>query len=125
MNGQVTLRHKSGELAAAWPFSKLMKHWKKKHAKAVYIPSITRLNPPEYQYGPKVELHQGTDFLLFLRGLSAGDVFLDPALKLETGKEGIIRIKRRNQFRIRHKNLTELYQQSELVKLNQTEPHLL
>jgi len=47
-----------------------------------------------------VKLHQGTDFLLFLRSLSAGDVFLDPALKLETVAGGKVKIKRRNQFRI-------------------------
>ena len=117
MNGRVTLLHRNGELAAAWPFSKLMHHWKTKHSKAAYVPSIKRTSPIEYRYGACVSLYQGTDFLLFLRGLSLGDIYLDPALKLEIDKVGKSKIKRRNQFRINHKSLPQLYEKSELINL--------
>ena len=74
-------------------------------------------SPIQYRYGASISLYQGTDFLLFLRGLSLGDIYLDPALKLEIDKVGKSKIKRRNQFRINHKSLSQLYQKSELINL--------
>lgn len=115
MNGKVSLVHTSGELAAAWSFSKLIDRWTTKHSKAAYIPSIKRKSPLAYKYGSSINLHQETDFLFFLEQLSAGYIYLDPALKLETDKTGKINIKRRNQFRINHKYLPKLYAKEEQI----------
>ncbi len=120
MNGRVALLHRNGELAASWPFSKLMNHWRTKHSKAAYIPSIKRVSPIEYRYGSCISLYQGTDFLLFLERLSAGDIYLDPALKLEIDDNGKTKIKRRNQFRINHSFLPQLYDKKELIDLLRT-----
>ena len=67
MNGQLTLEDRNGEIAAAWSFAKLINHWKTKHAKAAYIPSIKRASPIEYRFGPEITLYEGTDFLTFLK----------------------------------------------------------
>ena len=117
MNGRVELIHRNGELAAAWPFLKLISHWKTKHSKAAYVPSIKKASPIEYRYGSCISLYQGTDFLLFLKSLSAGDIYIDPALKLETDKFGGTKVKRRNQFRISHKSLPKLYEDCEVIKI--------
>ena len=55
------------------------------------------------------------DFLFFLEQLSAGHIYLDPGLKLETDKTGKIKTKRRNQFRINHKYLPKLYAREEKI----------
>ncbi len=115
MNGKVSLVHTSGELASAWSFSKLIERWTTKHSKAVYIPSIKRKSPLGYKYGSSITLHEETDFLFFLEQLSAGHIYLDPGLKLETDKTGKIKTKRRNQFRINHKYLPKLYAREEKI----------
>lgn len=99
-------------IAAFWGLRGLMDHWNRKHAKAVYVPSLVRNPPPEYQYGNRLKLCEGTDFLLLIRAVAAGAVYLDPALKMENAKNDQPAIKRRNQFRVAHAALGGLYQNS-------------
>lgn len=118
MNGQITLEDRNGEIAAAWSFAKLINRWKTKHAKAAYIPSIKRASPVEYRFGPKITLYEGTDFLTFLKYLSAGDIYLDPGLNLQTDKTGKPKTKSRNQFRVKHTKLNNLYDSYENINLS-------
>ena len=118
INGQITLEDRNGEIAAAWSFAKLITHWKTKHAKAAYIPSIKKVSPIEYRFGPKITLYEGTDFLTFLKYLSAGDIYLDPALNLQTDKNGKPKVKTRNQFRVKHTKLNNLYDSYENIILD-------
>ena len=116
MDGALSLITRDDQIAASWSFRGMMVHWNRKHARAAYVPSLKRGSPPEYRYGPQVELFEGTDFLLFLSAVASGDVYYDPAVKMvETG--GRLAIKRRSQFRVKHKALRQLYQAGEKVVL--------
>lgn len=110
MNGGILLLDRDENIAASWSFSGLLEHWNRKHAKAVYVPSLMQGPPAEYRYGSMIQLCEETDFLLFLKALSEGAVYYDPAIKMEQNNAGKIIIKRRSQFRIRHQQLAGLYQ---------------
>lgn len=109
MNGGIHLVARDDAVAAAWHFSAIMEHWNRKHAKAVYVPSLTKAPPPYYSYGNVVQLCEETDFLLFLAGVAAGAVYYDPALKIERASTAKPETKWRSQFRVRHSQLGSLY----------------
>jgi hypothetical protein len=115
-SGGLSLVSPYGEIAAAWPYVALMKHWNRKHARAAYIPSIVR-NIPErqYQFGRRVRLVVGTDFLLFLDAVSSGAVYYDPGIKMEDSSTRRPLIKRRSQFRIKSAQIPMLYRAVEEV----------
>jgi hypothetical protein len=117
MGGGIRLVDKNGAPAATWGFDTLLPHWNRKHARACYVPSLTRGPPPEYSYGGQVELCEGTDFLLLLRAIVAGAVYYDPALKLENENSVRSKLKKRSQFRVRHNDLPNLYRKVELSSL--------
>lgn len=117
LEGGLVLRDLHGEAAAIWSFKGLMHHWNTKHAQAVYVPSIFRESPPEYAYGPRVQLCEGTDFILFLKAFANGTVTYDPALKLEMASSPKPTFKRRSQFRIKQQQMPMLYHDSEIVDL--------
>lgn len=94
-----------------------MAHWTRKHAKAAYVPSLIRTPPPEYTYGGKALLCEGTDVLLLLRALAQGRAYYDPGIKMEQAGLAGRRIKRRSQFRIGHADLAGVYAQVNDVQL--------
>lgn len=95
--------------AAEWKFSDLLRHWSRKHAKAVYIPSMCRREPElAYRFASLVRLGEGTDFIKLLRAVHAGFVYYDPGIKLENAS-GKPEIKRRSQFRVLSGHLPCLY----------------
>lgn len=94
-----------------------MVHWNRKHAQAVYVPSLFRRPPPEYFYGSQILLCEQTDFLLFLKAFAAGTIYYDPGIKIERASTDRPVIKRRSQFRVAHADLTGLYQRHESVEL--------
>lgn len=110
-NGGLTLYSQTGYPAATWLFADLMTHWNRKHAQAVYVPSLARkageLN--EYRYGELVRMGEGTDFLRFLRCVAAGIVYYDPGIKVENASSTNPRPKRRNQFRVKSREIGTLY----------------
>jgi hypothetical protein len=115
--GSLVLETDEGDVAAAWSFEGLMKHWQKKHAQAAYVPSMKRESSiREYRFGPVVRLGEGTDFGMFLRAVACGSVYYDPGIKLETvnRKE---KLKRRSQFRVKSSDLPALYRTMETVRL--------
>lgn len=119
MSGGLALIDRKEELAAIWNYSSMLKHWNRKHAKAAYVPSLFRTPPPEYRYGPKILLCEGTDFTRFLKALTGSAIYLDPALKVIRTLGEITESKRRNQFRIKHKQLNSLYDKTEIVDLHE------
>lgn len=118
-DGGVCLISVDGVVAAKWHYSKLMKHWNRKHARAAYAMSMLRRSPSQqYAFGPEIRLGQGTDFLRFLSALADGTVYYDPGIKLEGASSASPQIKRRSQFRIHATNLSHLYRDFEIVRLD-------
>ncbi|MGB9180403.1 MAG: MvaI/BcnI family restriction endonuclease, partial [Pyrinomonadaceae bacterium] len=109
-NGGITLYSEAGESAATWLFADLMTHWNRKHAQAVYVPSIRQqageLN--EYHYGMLVRMGEGTDFLRFLKCVAEGIVYYDPGIRVENASTNPTP-KRRNQFRVKSREIGNLY----------------
>ena len=117
-HGGLALIDSQDDCAAIWHYSSLLKLWNKKHARAAYVPSITRSSPnPQYMYGPSVYLGIGTEFLRFLRAVSECVVYYDPGIKLEQEASAHPLLKRRSQFRIKPRQLHALYENWELVDL--------
>jgi len=107
----LTLLDSNHQPAAIWTYSKLLEHWGRKHAKAVYVPyyreNIRNIN--HFSYGSSVLVGEGTDFNKFLAAFNNGYVVYDPASKLFVNERGNLQTKARNQFRINVNYLRELY----------------
>ena len=116
VSGSVELMSDRGELAASWSFSKLLEHWARKHARAVYVPSEKQDIPMrQYRFGQRVMLMEGTTPLLLLRAVASRKVYYDPGIKVETDENGRSTKKCRSQFRIAVSQLGSLYERSEMV----------
>lgn len=113
--GGIILRDDQGTIAAKWPFPAMLEHWNRKHANAAYVPSLRQDDPRKYRYSPDIYLASGTDFGLFLGGLSKGIVCYDPGIKLEGLDGPRVKIKRRSQFRVAFPELVTLYRAFEAV----------
>ncbi len=114
--GSLDLVRRDGTVAASWSFAKLLNHWRKKHARAAYVPSLRRPGQvAAYSYGHKVCLGVGTSFELLLGALDRGAVFYDPGLKLEDASSARPKTKRRSQIRVGFGNLPDLYETFEYV----------
>lgn len=122
-SGSIALFDGANNIAASWSYAKLMDHWKRKHAQAVYIPcaknSNTLTGNIEYHYGKDIELGTGTNLEMILGSLHSGSVYYDPGIKLEKASSTTPKLKRRNQFRVAHKNLHALYNEFEFLDLTQ------
>jgi hypothetical protein len=117
--GSVRLETKDGVDAASWSFANILEHWKHKHANAVYVASENRKNPEwQYRYGNLIKVCNGTDGIKFLTSLAAGKIFYDPGIKLEQAFSDRPRIKRRSQFRVQVGDINSLYEQVEMIDLN-------
>lgn len=117
--GGLCLIDDSERIAAEWSFAKLLEHWKKKHAKAVYVPyqrdSVDGLF--RYSYSHVIGLGEGTDFLKFIDALYTKSIVFDPGIKLEGASRTTPDIKRRSQFRVKEKSLASLYNIWEKIDL--------
>jgi len=118
VNGMIALIDNSENIAASWSFSSLLLHWNRKHNRACYIPSLSESIPAQkYKYGNEVILGIGTDFQFFLREMASGNIYYDPGIKMESASTKP-KIKRRSQFRIKSKNLVNLYNSFEFVNVD-------
>jgi len=107
--GGIVLVSNDGVEAAVWRYADLIDLWKRKHAKAVYVPSETRDDPQrQYRYNSVVRLGNGTTFENFLTALAARRIIYDPGIKVERYPEAPI-AKERNQFRILSTDVGCLY----------------
>lgn len=120
VNGAILLVDRHDRIAASWGFKGIFEHWNRKHAKAVYVPSLMRSSPSEYKYGGKVHLCEGTDVLLLLNAVAKGAVYYDPGIKMEGTHTAKPTIKRRSQFRIKHQSLYDLYHKHDGITLRDT-----
>lgn len=117
-DGAVMLVDHQDRVAASWSFAKLIDHWKRKHAKAVFVPSIVRKDPSiQYEYGEHIALAERGRFNLLLRAFAYGSVHYDPGIKLEGVEAGDSKLKRRSQFRIDSRYLSSLYETYRQVDL--------
>lgn len=98
-----------------WGYAKLIEHWKTKHAKTAYIPSLRTEKPYHYHFGKDITLCKGTDFMLFLKAVTKGTIYIDPAVKAEKYSTSSPVTKRRNQIRISFKNINDIYHDIEQV----------
>jgi hypothetical protein len=65
-NGGFALTDTKGNEAAVWHFAGLIAHWNRKHAKAAYVPYMTRVLPhQQYSYGVLVRLARTQTFCVF------------------------------------------------------------
>lgn len=116
-DGKIVLVDTNEAEAASWSFASLLKHWNKKHNQACYIPSLSQTKPTrKYMYGENILLGVGTDFQLFLKEMTKGNIYYDPGIKMESASTSP-KIKRRSQFRIKSGNLENLYKTNEMIKL--------
>jgi hypothetical protein len=114
-DGGIELVDDQGDVAARWPFAALLEHWNRKHAKAAYVPSMRQTEPRRYRYADEAFLGIGTDFGLFLRGLSSRLIAYDPGIKLEGADGPTPKSKRRSQFRISFTSLPAMYRRFEVA----------
>ena len=115
--GRIAMIDSNGNEAASWSFASVLLHWNRKHNQACYVPSLSDISGErKYSYGNKVILGTGTDFQLFLKQISLGNIYYDPGIKIENISTKP-KIKKRSQFRIKSKNLNSLYSVSEIVAL--------
>jgi hypothetical protein len=114
-NGGIALLDDEDILAALWPFTGLIRHWQRKHDRAVYVPSIKAPGAKlRYAYGDLVRLGEGADFGLVLKALDCGVVYYDPGIKLERISSQP-KLKRRSQFRVRSVDISRLYASARIV----------
>lgn len=117
--GCIALLDKNGEPASLWTFAKIMDHWKRKHAKAAYIPSLSRKeinNSKSYSYCSNIRLFEGTTFTRLLQAFTESHVYYDPGIKLENASTNP-KTKRRSQFRIKSAQLSHLYENQSDIDL--------
>lgn len=110
--GCIALLDKNGNPASSWSFAKLMDLWRRKHAKAAYIPSISRKeadNSKSYSYCNNIRLFEGTTFTKLLHGLAETHVYYDPGINLKNAST-VPKSKPRSQFRTKSKVLANLYE---------------
>lgn len=119
VNGKIALIDQDENEAASWSFASLLLHWNRKHDKACYVPSISKVNGArKYMFSNSVILGTGTDFQLFLNQMSKGNIYYDPGIKLENISTAP-KIKKRSQFRIKSKYLSNLYRKNELINVTE------
>jgi hypothetical protein len=116
-DGAIQLLSDKNEIAASWSYTSLLEHWRRKHTRAVYIPSLVEKIPfRKYKFGHDVILGTGTNFELFLQQMAIGNIYYDPGIKMEN-VSGNQKIKRRSQFRIKSGYLANLYHNNETIDL--------
>lgn len=116
-SGSIALLDASGNPASVWTFAKIMEHWKRKHAKAAYIPSLsTTANGQHrsYNYCSNVRLFTGTSFTKLLQAINDQQVYYDPGINIKNADTRPV-TKRRSQFRIKSSELISLYDSLEDV----------
>ena len=118
INGGIVLRAEDGTEAAVWYYKTLIEKWQRKHAKAAFIPSLSRKNPaPQYHYGNVIGLGEKSSISNFLTAMAETAVYYDPGIKLENASLPTKKMKKRSQFRISPKDIPSLYQDFCLVNL--------
>lgn len=126
-DGAILLVSADGVVLMGWSFEKVLDHWRRKHARAVYVPSVSMdiPDPSEpgeatraYRYGKTVWRGEGTSYKLFLNAIATGAVYFDPALNAKRGNRGGWKVKCRYGFRIKSSSLGVLYHDFQQIDLD-------
>ena len=125
VDGGISLIDNAGSKAASWPFSELIMHWAKKHARAAYVPyeleKNTQSGLPHYRFSNSIGLGYDSSFLKYLAAMYSGLIVYDPASRMKASTAGDTKGKKaRNQFRISAKYLSLLYTNFEQVSLTES-----
>lgn len=124
--GEILLESDTGLCLMSWSFARLLDHWRRKHAHAVYVPSISRTPgapavsgqiPRAFRFGRIVYRGEGTSFIRFLDAVLCGAVCIDPAINAKPVASGQWRAKVRTGFRISFPKLALLYDKFEEIDL--------
>lgn len=118
LNGSVFLTDAHENIAASWRLTDFIAHWNRKHAKAAYVPSMTKPSPLSYRYGSRLELCEGTDVLLLISAFARGEIYYDPGIKIENFSGPSPKAKKRSQFRAKHSALASLYRATQVHNLD-------
>ncbi|PRO75190.1 hypothetical protein C6Y40_02415 [Alteromonas alba] len=109
-DGGLLLVDESGNVAAGWTFSKILEHWKKKHSRTCFVTySKHDNNGIFFQFGPSVRLAEGAGIKNYLHSLFIQAVYYDPGINMKF-IDGKWKPKKRNQFRIKWKDIEALYE---------------
>jgi hypothetical protein len=112
-DGGIALLDDDDSEAAIWRFADLLGHWGRKHALAIYVPTMRReLMTRQYRYSDTVRMGTGTTFDRFLSAVCSGKIIYDPGIKVE-GYPDHLSTKRRSQFRLKSGELSCLYESFE------------
>lgn len=112
-DGGLNLRDNDGNLAAGWSFSKLIDHWKCKHARACYVHyKKSEDEAPKYHFGPIIRIAEGAGLEKFIHSIFERVVYYDPGINMKL-VDGNWKSKKRNQFRAKWANLVFLYEKIE------------
>ena len=65
LNGYIALIDRSDKVADSWSVKGIIDHWKRKHGRAVYVPSIHQSDPTAYAFGQIVDMCEGGRYLEF------------------------------------------------------------
>lgn len=118
--GYIGLFDHNDNLAAGWPFSYMLEKWTNKHENVAYVPALKedgKNGKRRYYYGNLIRLGRGTSFQRFLGALSDGKVIYDPSPKGENMSTKP-KVKSRNPFRIKSRDINSLYADNEIVDLH-------
>jgi hypothetical protein len=117
-DGGLVLRDRTGSVAAAWTFNKILSHWSRKHSQTAYVTyTATGSDSRSFQFGPKVHLCEGAGLKPFLTAMHSNVIYYDPGINMKL-HEGRWVSKKRNQFRVSWKNIGLLYEKNELILLS-------
>ncbi|MBA0206250.1 MvaI/BcnI family restriction endonuclease [Pectobacterium aroidearum] len=117
-DGGLFLRNHSGVLVAGWSFEKLLNHWKRKHAKTCFVSYEHQDSSSEryYRYGPSITLATGAELENFFSALATSTIYYDPGINIKYFDGNSI-VKKRNQFRIKWKDIRGIYKSIEELDL--------
>ena len=117
-SGGLNLRNGNGDLLAGWSFEKLLNHWKKKHAKTCFVSYVSKKENinKSYRYGPSVTLATGAELKKLFTSLATAVIYYDPGINIKFN-DGKKKIKKRNQFRIKLKDIDNIYTVTEQINL--------
>ncbi|WP_288741088.1 MvaI/BcnI family restriction endonuclease [uncultured Rheinheimera sp.] len=117
-SGGLFLKNNSGEIVAGWRFDKIIDHWKKKHSNTCFVFYTTRKSVLNYySFGPQITLGKGTSLDRFLDALYTSVIYYDPGINMKFNGQ-TWKPKKRNQFRVKWKNISMLYKHLQHIDLS-------
>lgn len=118
-DGGLHLVDDKDNVAAGWSFSKILEHWKRKHARTCFV-TYTKYDEGSifFQFGPQIRLAEGAGIKNYLKSLYIQAVYYDPGINMKFSN-GRWKAKKRSQFRIKWKDIEALYDQIADISLDE------